>query len=187
MRYDTAHKARSRARILEAARARFRRDGFEGASIDQVMRDAGLTRGAFYAHFASKAALVREVLGIESGLVGSLRATDADGVLAVLEAYLAPEARQDVARGCPLVAHPVDVIRSDASAREGYTERVQAFVHALGEARPDLSEDAVLQVVLLAISGGLVSAAMAESGLADRIGEVALGQIRRLLVGQSSK
>ena len=69
MRYSPEHKEQSREKILEAARQLFRSRGFEGASIDQVMHAAGLTRGAFYAHFTSKDDLVRQVLAIEAGLL----------------------------------------------------------------------------------------------------------------------
>jgi len=51
------HKAESRNRILQAAGARLRVEGLAGAGVAKVMRDAGLTHGAFYAHFASKSAL----------------------------------------------------------------------------------------------------------------------------------
>lgn len=57
MSYPTTRKARSRARILSAARRLFFRHGFERVSITQVMREAQMTHGAFYAHFESKEAL----------------------------------------------------------------------------------------------------------------------------------
>ena len=63
MRYGREHKARTRARILASAARLFASRGYGGASIDDVMRDCGLTRGGFYAHFRSKAALYREATG----------------------------------------------------------------------------------------------------------------------------
>ncbi|MFP4377953.1 MAG: TetR/AcrR family transcriptional regulator [Spirochaetales bacterium] len=65
-------KAQTRARLIESAQALFARHGYEGTSIDQVATDAGYTRGAFYANFANKEALMRELIshGFEGDLGG---------------------------------------------------------------------------------------------------------------------
>src|SRR3954454_20216927 len=62
MRYGRDHKQATRERILDAAGKRFKQDGIDGAGVAAVMSDAGLTNGAFYAHFASKEDLVANVL-----------------------------------------------------------------------------------------------------------------------------
>src|ERR1051325_9397584 len=62
MRYGKDQKQVTRQRILEAAGRRFKEDGIDGAGVAAVMSDAGLTNGAFYAHFASKEDLVANVL-----------------------------------------------------------------------------------------------------------------------------
>ncbi|SET20804.1 TetR/AcrR family transcriptional regulator [Stigmatella erecta] len=62
MRYGPEHKQATRLRILAAAESLFRQHGFEGASVERVMRAAGLTVGGFYAHFTSKEALLAEAL-----------------------------------------------------------------------------------------------------------------------------
>ena len=54
MPYSSEHKEQTRSRIVDAARRLFNRHGFEQVSIDRVMSEAGLTRGGFYHHFASK-------------------------------------------------------------------------------------------------------------------------------------
>ena len=62
MRYGKDHKQATRQRIVEAAGRRFKQDGIDGAGVATVMSDAGLTNGAFYAHFESKEDLVANVL-----------------------------------------------------------------------------------------------------------------------------
>ena len=62
MRYSKDHKEATRQRIVEAAGRRFKQDGIDGAGVATLMSDAGLTNGAFYAHFASKEDLVANVL-----------------------------------------------------------------------------------------------------------------------------
>ena len=183
MRYGAEHKEQSKARILEAARSMFRKRGFDGASIDQVMSAAGLTRGAFYAHFNSKDDLVAQVLAIEAGLVRRLeQATETDdnrgAASAALMDYLDPTQRESVATGCPLVAHPVDAIRGDAIRKEGYTDRLRSLVAALEEAVP--GDDAVL-VSVLAVGAGILSSASADPALADRIQDVCRNEIKSVM------
>jgi AcrR family transcriptional regulator len=62
MRYGKDQKQATRQRILEAAGRRFKQDGIDGAGVATLMSDAGLTNGAFYAHFTSKEDLVANVL-----------------------------------------------------------------------------------------------------------------------------
>ena len=62
MRYGKDQKQATRQRILQAAGRRFKQDGIDGAGVATLMSDAGLTNGAFYAHFASKEDLVANVL-----------------------------------------------------------------------------------------------------------------------------
>ena len=62
MRYEKGRKDTSRRRIMDVAVERFRTDGIAGSGLATIMKDAGLTNGAFYPHFPSKADLVRETL-----------------------------------------------------------------------------------------------------------------------------
>ena len=64
-RYDKEHKEATRRRIIETAGKRFKQDGVDGSGIATLMADAGLTNGAFYAHFDSKDHLVASVVGEE--------------------------------------------------------------------------------------------------------------------------
>lgn len=183
-RYDAAHKQASRERILEAARREFRTRGFDEVSIDTLMRRAGLTRGAFYAHFDSKEALVLEVLDIEAGLVLQLQAAadagdHAAGASAV-RTYLDPDERRDVASNCPLVCHPVDAIRGDVSRRAAYTDRVNALIAALAELG-DLSDDDAVLASILTVGAAQLSAAVGDDQLADRISSAGREAVERVL------
>ncbi|MCL1593289.1 MAG: TetR/AcrR family transcriptional regulator [Actinomycetia bacterium] len=188
MRYSVEHKAQSQERILDAARELFRARGFDGASIDQVMAAAGLTRGAFYAHFDSKADLVRQVLAIEAGLVHTLRRTTEAkdpqaAALATLTDYLDPSQRANNATGCPLVAHPVDAIRGDADRGNGYTEQLKALIASVDAIidGDDTSQDAAILVSVLTVGGALLSAASTDRHLADGIEAVCLDRIAAIV------
>ena len=183
MRYSSEHKEQSKDRILEAARGRFREHGFDGASIDQVMSAAGLTRGAFYAHFTSKDDLVRQVLDIEAGLVKTLQqAAHSDeprgAVSAAIADYLDTAQSEDVATGCPLVAHPVDAIRGDFIRKQGYTDQLSSLIASLEVV---LDQDDAIAVSVLTVGAGLLSAASADPSLANRIEEVCLAKIEEIV------
>src|SRR5258708_20249365 len=87
---NIAQTLRVKAEIFGHAGRLFRLRGYAGTNIDDIMLAAGLTRGAFYAHFKSKEELFAQVIGTGQGLLWKLRARDAE-VLAVLDAYLAKE------------------------------------------------------------------------------------------------
>ena len=117
MRYGKDQKQATRQRIVEAAGRRFKQDGIDGAGVAAVMSDAGLTNGAFYAHFTSKEDLVANVLADQ------LRAqhhsvdahpSDRAGLEAFIRSYLSAQHRDQCADGCP---RPRSLTRSPAARR----------------------------------------------------------------------
>jgi TetR/AcrR family transcriptional repressor of nem operon len=118
MRYTKDHKQATRRRILDAAGRRLKQDGIDGAGVAAVMSDAGLTNGAFYAHFASKEDLVANVLANQ--LQAQRQSFDAQhpdraGVEAFIRAYLSPEHRDQCADGCPSAALLDEIARRPAA------------------------------------------------------------------------
>ena len=63
MPYPAGHREQTRERIIESARKLFNQRGFESVSVNEIMSEAGLTRGGFYSYFASKSDLYVEALG----------------------------------------------------------------------------------------------------------------------------
>src|SRR5438445_7293040 len=106
-RYAKEHKQATRRRIVETAGSRLKRDGIDGSGIAALMADAGLTNGAFYAHFSSKDDLVTAIVGEQ------LRDQDAQyradvrdraDVEQMVRGYLSIEHRDNPALGCPSAA-----------------------------------------------------------------------------------
>src|SRR5256714_3023475 len=96
MRYPKDQKQATRQRILQAAGRRFKESGIDGAGVAAVMSDAGLTNGAFYAHFTSKEDLVANVLADQ--LCAQRQGFDAlpagrVGLDAIVRFYLSPDHR----------------------------------------------------------------------------------------------
>ncbi|MEO0323358.1 MAG: TetR/AcrR family transcriptional regulator [Myxococcota bacterium] len=178
-RYPPNHKAKTRAHLVETARRLFRENGFDGISIDKLMKAAGLTRGGFYAHFASKEALVSEVLRIEAGLIAELDAAIASeaprsGVGEALSRYLDP-AHRDALIQCPLVAHPIDAKRGASKRSALYTHQIGALAERLGKVT---SEDDALLLTVLSVGAAILGTATDGDDLSDRIHAVAIKAIQ---------
>ena len=170
MRYSKGHKQATRQRILEAAGRRFKRDGIDGAGLATVMADAGLTNGAFYAHFSSKEDLVANVLAEQ--LRAQRQSLDAEpsdraGVEAFVRSYLSPEHRNQFADGCPSAALLDEIARRPADTRDVFTEEVMGVVDDIA-ARINPTDVEAGRVDALTVFGLMVGTLQLARTLTDR-------------------
>lgn len=130
-RYNKEHKEATRRRIIETAGRRFKRDGIDGSGIATLMSDAGLTNGAFYAHFDSKDALVATVVGAEVGRqaasFGELPLGRA-GLEDFVRWYLSRDHREHRDEGCPSAALLDEIGRCDKETKRAYTKGAKAIL-----------------------------------------------------------
>jgi AcrR family transcriptional regulator len=138
MPYSPEHAERTRARIVESARRLFNRRGFEQVTLDQIMADAGLTRGAFYHHFRSKDELyAAAVASFVTCNPFAIRTADAASRLddprrlarMLVELYLSDEVLDNVDLHCPLYALPSDVARAGLEPQQAYTDLIRGMGH----------------------------------------------------------
>jgi TetR/AcrR family transcriptional repressor of nem operon len=133
-RYAKEHKQVTRQRIIERAGRRFKQDGIDGSGISTLMSDAGLTNGAFYAHFDSKDDLVANVvadqLRTQVERYGTLR-PGREGLEDFLREYLSPEHRDNPGDGCPSAALLDEVSRCGDGTKDAYTDGARAIVDEL--------------------------------------------------------
>jgi AcrR family transcriptional regulator len=175
VRYRPEHKHRTRERILVEARRLFRRDGYEGVSLDALMAAAGLTRGGFYKHFRSKADLFAEAMSGEADFVTRMKARPGDGraalargALEVVRGYLHPDHREKVGRGCNMASLSADVARASKRARRNHTVNVRALVTEFerGLQAPDPPDPRALVAVALCVGGLTLARALDDEALA---------------------
>lgn len=183
-RYAPDHKAKTRAHLVETARAEFRERGFDAASIETLMRAAGLTRGGFYAHFESKEALVREVLEIESGLTHRLHEAAQSGeavseATRAFEDYLDPAQRAGLVQ-CPLVAHPMDARRGGSDRAAIYTDQIRSLINAL-EQVTDGNENEAPLLAAMAVGAAILGAVVTDNTLAAQLEQAVSQELRRRL------
>lgn len=130
-RYHTEHKTLTRQRIIDAAGLRLKTDGIDGSGVAALMGDAGLTNGAFYAHFASKDDLVAHVITDQLSAQQTVLASLPEGRGALesfVREYLSPRHRDHPADGCPSAALLDEIARAGDAIRDSYTMGVQSIV-----------------------------------------------------------
>jgi TetR/AcrR family transcriptional regulator, transcriptional repressor for nem operon len=170
MRYGKDQKQATRQRILEAAGRRFKQDGIDGAGVAALMSDAGLTNGAFYAHFASKEDLVANVLADQ--LLTQRQSVDAqppdrEGLEAFVRSYLSPQHRDQCAEGCPSAALLDEIARRPAATRQVFTDELMGVIDDIA-ARLDPADVAAARADALAIFGLMVGTLQLARALTDR-------------------
>src|SRR5215217_5320370 len=170
MRYGKGHKQATRQRIVDAAGRRFKQDGIDGAGVAAVMSDAGLTNGAFYAHFTSKEDLVANVLADQ------LRAqrqsfdsqpSDRAGLEAFVRAYLSPQHRDQCADGCPSAALLDEIARRPGATRQVFTDELMRVIDDIAS-RLDPTDAEAARTDALTIFGLMVGTLQLARALTDR-------------------
>jgi len=174
MRYEKGRKDASRRKIVEVASERFRSDGIAATGLAAVMTDAGLTNGAFYPHFKSKAELVREtvVAAVDDQLDQMRQIITAGGLQAAIATYLSREHRDSPDKGCTFAALLPELARQPLEARTAYSEGILAMTHEIASRLPIQTKDpdAVALAIYAILVGSLQLARAVEGmGLSDRI------------------
>lgn len=173
MRYEKGRKDASRSRIMEVAADRFRADGIAASGLATIMSDAGLTNGAFYPHFQSKAELVREsvVAALEDQSAQMSELIAAGGPEMAIDAYLSPAHRDNPAEGCASAALLPELARQPPATREAYTDRFLSLVRHVSAALPQTKDPEGVALGVFATLIGALQLARAVEGteLSDRI------------------
>jgi AcrR family transcriptional regulator len=139
-----SRREQSHERILDAAARAVRRKGFAAVGVADVMKEAGLTHGGFYAHFASREALLAEAVahaGMQSRSsmrerVGARVAAGESAFRALVEEYLSEAHMEALDTGCPVAALGSEMPRVESELRTCSSQRVLALVDAVGQALP---------------------------------------------------
>ncbi|WP_016882064.1 MULTISPECIES: TetR/AcrR family transcriptional regulator [unclassified Rhodococcus (in: high G+C Gram-positive bacteria)] len=190
-RYASDHKEATRRRIIETAGRRFKRDGIDGAGITALMSDAGLTNGAFYAHFASKddliAAVVADQLEAQAATITQLP-EGREALTDYVRWYLSLDHRDDVANGCPSAALLDEIARQGGEVGVAYQRGVAAIVDEVAHrlARdwsldPTLARTRAVGLMTVLISSMQLARAMTGEQAVEQILTAGLENARALL------
>ena len=193
-RYGTEHKEATRRRILETAGRRLKRDGIDGSGIATLMADAGLTNGAFYAHFDSKDDLVATVVGDQLGRQASEFSELPDG-RAGLEVfareYLSPAHRDHPDVGCPSAALLDEVGRCAAATKKAYTTGTKVILDEictrLAPDDPASARGTALALFTMLVGSMQLARAVSDKKLSDAVLEEGIRTAEALIRARKQK
>lgn len=169
MAWSKEHKSQSRHNILNSAASLFAQRGFENTSIDEVMADAGMTRGAFYSHFKSKSGLYQEAMTFAAlrrfrqALEDSSHLNSELNVSCMVESYLS-HSHVVGDDGCPLAFLVTDVAHQDPTIRQTYTKLFRGLTERMSNASNQPREQ-ILQNLVLMIGGVAIARVLEDPAL----------------------
>jgi TetR/AcrR family transcriptional repressor of nem operon len=131
----------NRERILAAAERLFREKGVDAVGLAELMKEAGFTQGGFYNHFASKEALVSQVIGkaVDEGkhqlgaAVVQSRRRGADPLIRQIRWYLSPTHRDDIDCGCPIAGFAGEIPHLSKAAQASYAEGLDHIFNQIAQ------------------------------------------------------
>ena len=190
MRYSKEHKQETHARIVKKASVRLREKGAHGIGVADLMKEAGLTHGGFYAHFDSREALVIEAFAYAMDRsVEHWRKIAADTppekrLSTIIYSYVSTVHRDDPGRGCAVPTLGAEIARESAKTRKAFAAKLEQLIEVMADQIPDVPRKAARRQAmgtLATMMGTLVMSRVAGSGdLSDEIlasgREAALGR-----------
>jgi AcrR family transcriptional regulator len=162
-----SRKEATHNRIVGAAARAIRRSGYGGTGVANIMKEVGLTHGGFYAHFASREAMLAEAAdqaGAESVATLTRVAAAAppqEALRSLIEAYLSKEHVADAETGCPVAALGSEMPRQAAKVRRAATRRIKEMIDVVARHSPDQGEPGAYEHALVTVAtmvGALVLA-----------------------------
>jgi TetR/AcrR family transcriptional repressor of nem operon len=180
----TKSKEVTHERIVETAARAIRRSGYNGTSVADIMKEAGLTHGGFYAHFPSREAMLAEAAdraGAESVAVSTRVAATAQpeqALGALARAYLSKEHVKNVEMGCPIAALGSEMPRQAPEVRRAATRRIKEMIDVVARQLPDWGQPAAhehaLVTVATSVGALLLARAVDDPKLSDALLEATL-------------
>ncbi|HET7833072.1 MAG TPA: TetR/AcrR family transcriptional regulator [Gallionella sp.] len=184
MPYSKSHKENSRRRILDSAVKLFSANGYDGVTLDELMQDAKLTRGAFYAHFDSKQTLYTEAV-LHAACHGPVTALNGDAdeatVKTMVRAYLDMSHVKQQGAICPLAFLVTDVANQQNEIRDTYTQVYRDVIERINTLPMIGDMDSALAISALMIGGVAVARALNDEELSKRLLEACYKTSERLM------
>ena len=172
-----SRKEATHERILEVAARVIRRSGYDGTGVADIMKEAGLTHGGFYAHFESRDALLAEA-GDRAGAEGvalaarvAAAAPAGQAVQAIMQAYLSQQHIAAIETGCPVCALGSEMPRQAPPVRRAATIHIKEMIDLIARQLPDWGQPQAHEQAMV-----LVSALIGTTMLARAVDDPKLSQ-----------
>src|SRR3954471_1713517 len=179
MRYSKEHKQETHARIVKKASVRLREKGAHGIGVADLMKDAGLTHGGFYAHFDSREALVIEAFGyamdraVEHWRKIAAETPPEKRLSMIVDSYVSTVHRDDPGRGCAVPTLGAEIARESAKTRKAFGAKLDQMIDLVADQIPDVPRKTARRLAMgtmATMMGAVVMSRVAGSGeLSDEI------------------
>jgi len=183
----------NRQALLDAAGRLFKKHGIDGIGVADVSREAGLTPGALYKHFADKQDLAAQAFShaFRHGFdrVNAPRPGVERSVETYLKVYLNPRIRDDLEAGCPLIATACETARQGELLSQSFADAFVEFRAGLESVLPDTGNPAQRSALASVFVAAFVGATALSRGVlkADRaLADEVLDQVRAVLTSLAS-
>ncbi len=189
MGHSQTEKAASHERVLGKAARKIREEGVSRPSIADLMKEAGLTHGGFYKHFASRDDFIAQAAGAaladgSAKMEKAARLNKAAPRAGLIEAYLSKQHRDAPGAGCALVTLGAAAGRSDAQFKHAYEQQVRTYLDLLAglNQEPDSAEtrNEALLILSAMVGAVLMARAVADPELSDEILTGVAAELKRL-------
>jgi TetR/AcrR family transcriptional repressor of nem operon len=179
MRYSREHKQETHDRIVRKASVRLREKGAHGIGVADLMKEAGLTHGGFYAHFDSREALVIEAFAyaMDRSMENWRKITDEVApekrLAMIAESYLSTLHRDNPGHGCSIPALGAEIARESPKTRKAFAGKLDEMIEMMADYIPNQPRKAARKqaiATLAAMAGTMLLARIAGSSeLSDEV------------------
>jgi TetR/AcrR family transcriptional regulator, transcriptional repressor for nem operon len=184
MSYSPKHRIETKNKIIRSARRLFNRHGFDAVSIDDVMADAGLTRGSFYIYFDSKGDLYAEAITqilnekqLLSGDGTSINPGAVKNAAQFIRDYLSLEHFEDIDGSCPLIAFPSEFLRKEPRVRQAFETVLRTMIDVFEQALHrdgQAARSGARAIAKLCVGDMVLARSIEDRRLADELREAAM-------------
>jgi AcrR family transcriptional regulator len=186
-RKTVSRKEITHERIVEVAARAIRRSGYDGTGVADIMKEAGLTHGGFYAHFPSREVLLAEAAdraGAEAVALSEQIAASVppeQALPTMVRAYLSKQHCEDIENGCPVSALGSEMPRQAPAVRRAATRRIKEMIDVVARQLPDWGQpgghEQALVTVATMVGTMVLARAVDDSRLSENFLEAALKQL----------
>jgi TetR/AcrR family transcriptional repressor of nem operon len=178
MGHSQAAKAESREKVLRITSRRIREEGMTRPGVADLMKEAGLTHGGFYKHFASRDDLMSQAAAMaladgEAKMAAAARKDPEEPRTGLIDAYLGAAHRDAPGTGCALVTLGAAAGRGDAEMKGAYEKQVRSYLELISEAAegddPDEARADAMLTLSAMVGALLMSRAVEDPRLSDEL------------------
>jgi len=193
MRYSKEHKQETHDRIVRKASVRLREKGAHGIGVADLMKEAGLTHGGFYAHFDSRDALVIEAFAyaMDRSIARWRKLAEETSTdkrfAAIVESYLTPLHRDDPGRGCAITSLGAEIARESPKTRKAFAAKIDEMVEMITDQMPDVPRKTARKQAIGAIATMMGTLVLSRVAGAGEFSDEVLAAGREAALSQSAR